>query len=154
MTKNRIVFHPTKWCILMHCYVLLYTIMSQLCLYVSMFWSKQTSGMGNTLRVSSWWRILAAWLTWSVNDMDLWFLGSAHCVPTGKMCLWWMSMACRESNSFLQWTHLKPNAIGNRLGPSGFPLPALWRMRWIAFNWLQFSASGQIDANCTEIARN
>jgi hypothetical protein len=62
----------------------------------------------------------------------------------------WQSMACRESNSFLLWTHLKPNAIGNRLGPSGFPLPAPRRMLWIAFNLLQFSASGQIDANCSE----
>jgi hypothetical protein len=33
-------------------------------------------------------------------------------------------MACRVSNSSQKWTHLKPNAIGNRLGPSEFPLPA------------------------------
>jgi hypothetical protein len=107
----------------------------------SIFWA---SWMGNTLWVSWWWRIPAAWLSRSVIDMDLWFLGSAHGVPTNKGCLRWTSIACSESNSFLQWTHLKPNAIGSRWGPSGFPLPAPRRMPSIAFKWLQFSASGQI----------
>ena len=96
------------------------------------FSAKQTSGMGNTPRVSCWRRVPAAWSPRSVIDMDLWFLGSAHGVPTDPLCLRWQSMACRESNSFLQWTHLKPNAIGNRLGPSGFPLPAPRRMLWVA----------------------
>ncbi len=60
----------------------------------------------------------------------------------------WTSMACRESNSFWQWTHLKPNAIGNRLGPSGSPLTA--PLLWIAFNWLQFPASSEMIANCAD----
>ena len=115
------------------------------------FSAKQTSGMGNTPRVSCWRRIPAVWSPRSVIDIDLWFLGSAHGVPTDPLCLRWQSMACSESNSFLQWTHLKPNAIGNRLGPSCFPLPAPRRMLWVALNLLhQFSAGGQIDANCSE----
>jgi hypothetical protein len=110
----------------------------------------KTAGMGNTPRVSCWRRIPAAWSSRSVIDMDLWFLGSAHGVPTDAMCLRWTSMACRESNSALHSTHLKPNAIGKRLGPSGFPLPAPRRMMWIAFNWLQFSTSGQLADNCND----
>jgi hypothetical protein len=38
------------------------------------------------------------------------------------------SMECRDLNSLLQLTHLKPNVIGNRLGPSGFLLSAPRRM--------------------------
>jgi hypothetical protein len=61
-----------------------------------MLWAKETSGMGNTPSVS-WWRrtwIPTPWSTRSVIDMDLWFLGSAHGVPTNKGCLRWTSMAC------------------------------------------------------------
>ena len=113
------------------------------------------SGMGNTPRVSCWRRIPAAWSPRSVNDMDLWFLGSAHGVPTDVLCLRGMSMACRESNSLLQWAHLKPNDMGNLFGPSGFPLPAPLpaprRMLSVDcdfnLNVLQRSASGPIDSN-------
>ena len=90
----------------------------------SAFSEQKNAGMGNTPRVSYWLRILAAWSPRSVNDIDLWFLGSAHGVPNDELCLRWMSMAYRESNSFLQWAHLKPNDMGNLFGPSGFPLPA------------------------------
>ena len=122
----------------------------------SAFSEQKNAGMGNTPRVSCWRRIPAAWSPRSVNDMDLWFLGSAsaHGVPNNELCLWWMSMACRESNSFLQWAHLKPNDMGNLFGPSGFPLPAPLpaprRMLWLDFNLLQISVSGPIDANGSE----
>ena len=118
------------------------------------FLSKTNAGMGNTPRVSCWRRIPAAWSSRSVNEMDLWFLGSAHGVPNDELCLRWMSMAYRESNSFLQWAHLKPNDMGNLFGPSGFPLPAPRRMLSVdcdfKFNLLQGSASGQIDSDCSE----
>ena len=120
----------------------------------SAFSEQQNAGMGNTPRVSCWRRIPAAWSPRSVNDMDLWFLGSAHGVPNDELCLRWMSMACRESNSFLQWAHLKPNDMGNLFGPSGFPLPAPLAaprsMLWLDFNLLQISVSGPIDANGSE----
>ena len=64
------------------------------------FWAKN-AGMGNTPRVPCWRRIPAAWSPRSVNDMDLWFLGSAHCVPNDELCLQWMCMAC-------QWIKLVP----------------------------------------------
>ena len=74
--------------------------------------------------------------------------------PADELCQRWMSMACCESNSFLQWAHLKPNDMGNLFGPSGFPLPAPRRMlsvdRDFKFNLLQGSASGQIDSYCSE----
>ena len=57
---------------------------------------------------------------------------------------------CTLSSNRRAVSAMNPNAIGNRLGPSGLPLPAPRRMLWIAFNWLQCSASGQIDANCSE----
>ena len=60
------------------------------------FLRKTNAGMGNTPRVSCWRRIPAAWSPRSVNDMDLWFLGSAHGVPNDELCLRWMSMACSE----------------------------------------------------------
>ena len=154
------VYHYTILCAIIYDYFTIMTLIAIIAIIalfsllwrveVRFFWAKQTSGMGNTPRVSCWRRIPAAWSPRPVIDMDLWFLGSAHGVPCAELCLRWTSMACRESNSFLQWTHLKPNAIGNRLGPSGFPLPGPRRMLWIAFNWLQCSASGQIDANCSE----
>ena len=144
-------------CRIIHDYVTLFAIIAIIPYYhysqrLRSAFSEQnkTAGMGNTPRVSSWRRIPAAWSSRSVIDMDLWFLGSAHGVPTDAMCLRWTSMACRESNSALHSTHLKPNAIGKRLGPSGFPLPAPRRMLWIAFNWLQFSTSGQLDDNCND----
>ena len=122
------------------------------------FSGQENAGMGHTPRVSCWRRIPAAWSPRSVNDMDLWFLGSAHSVPTDVLCLRCIFMACRESNSLLQWAHLKPNAVGNLFGPSGFPLPeplqvpAPWRMLWLDFNLLQtwISASAPNDANCSE----
>ena len=114
------------------CYVLLYTIIAWWCCYVVLYkiiillfaiiaiipyyhysqrlrsaFSEQnkTAGMGNTPRVSCWRRIPAAWSSRSVIDMDLWFLGSAHGVPTDAMCLRWTSMACRESNYCTEtWT--------------------------------------------------
>ena len=109
--------------------------------------------MGNTPRVSCWRRIPADWSPRSVNDMDLEFLGSAHGVPTNELCLRWMSMAWRDSNSLLQWEHLKPNDIGNRFGPSGFPLPAPRRMPWIALPviLLQFFTSDPVDPNCSRV---
>ena len=118
------------------------------------FSEQETAGVGNTPRVSCWRRIPAAWSPRSVNDMDLWFLGSAHGVPTDVLCLRWMSMVCRDSNLLLQWAHLKPNDMGNLFGPSGFPLPAPLpaprRMLWLDFNLLWISASGPIDANISE----
>ena len=117
---------------------------------VSIFW-ELNAGMGSTPRVSCWRRLPANWSPRSVKDMDLEFLGSAHGLPTDETCLRWMSMTCRDSNSLLQWAHLKPNDIGNRFGPSGFPLPAPRRMLWIALpvNLLQFSASDPVDPNCS-----
>ena len=107
--------------------------------------------MGNTPRVSCWRRIPAKECPpRAVNDMDLEFLGSAHGVPTDALCLWWVSMPIRESNSLLQWAHWKPNDSGNCFTPLGCPLPAPRRMLWMAFNFLQFSASGPSDANCSE----
>ena len=80
--------------------------------------------------------------------------GGGRGVPTDVLCLRWMSMTCRDSNSLLQWAHLKPNDMGNLFGPSGFPLPAPLpaprRMLWLDFNLLWISASGPIDANISE----
>ena len=107
--------------------------------------------MGNTPRVSCWRRIPAEWSPRAVNDMDLEFLGSAHGVLTNDRFLRCWAIPARESNSLPQWAHLKPNDSGNCFGAaSGFPLPASRRMLWIAFNLLQFSAGGPIDANCSE----
>ncbi len=115
--------------------------------YVSMLWAKETSGMGNTPMVS-WWRrtwIPTPWSTRSVIDMDLWFLGSAHGVPTNKRRLRWTSMACRESNSFLKLTHLQLNAISPMLcyvrRVSLFPhLYSCCEILWIAFSRIQLFA--------------
>jgi hypothetical protein len=81
---------------------------------VSIFW-ELNAGMGSTPRVSCWRRLPANWSPRSVKDMDLEFLGSAHGLPTDETCLRWMSMACRDSNSLLQWAHLKPNVSGLRV---------------------------------------
>ena len=105
--------------------------------------------MGNTPRVSCWRRIPAKECPpRAVNDMDLEILGSAHGVPTDALCLWWVSMPIRESNSLLQWAHWKPNDSGNCSTPLGCPLPAPRRMLWMAFNLQQFS--GPIDVNVPE----
>ena len=52
----------------------------------SAFSEQKNAGMDNTPRVSCWRRIPAAWSPRSVNDMDLWFLGSAHGVPNDCVC--------------------------------------------------------------------
>ena len=59
-------------------------------------------------------------------------------------------MPARDSNSLLQLAHLKPNDSGNFFGPLGCLPPAPRRMLWMAFNLLQFPASGPINANCSE----
>ncbi len=143
------VYYYTLLCAIIHSYCTIihyYYNYCNYCNYLTIirgwcehFWAKQKSGMGNTPRVSCWRRIPAAWSPRSVIDMDLWFLGSAHGVPTDQLCLRWQSMACRESNSFLQWTHLKPNAIGTRLGPSGFPFPGDSRTSTHAVNRFQLA---------------
>ena len=108
--------------------------------------------LGNTPRVSCWRRIPAEWSPRAVHDMDLELLGSAHGVPTDELHLRCWAMPARESNSLLQLAHLKPNDSGNCFGPLGFPLPTPRRMLWMAFNLLQFSACGPIDAlaNCSK----
>ncbi len=80
------VYHYTLLCAIIHYYCTIIRYYYNYCNYwnyltiirgwCERFWAKQTSGMGNTPRVSCWRRIPAAWSPRSVIDMDLWFLGS------------------------------------------------------------------------------
>ncbi len=106
--------------------------------------SKYSAGMGNAPSVScSRTTPAMEWPPRWVNDMDLWFSGSAHGVPVELLCLRWQSKAStREPNSPRHSRHLNPYDIGNCLLPSGFPRPAPRRMLWMAFTCKlhQFSA--------------
>ena len=104
--------------------------------------SKYSAGMGNTPSVSCSRTTPAKERPpRSVNDMDLWFSGSAHGVPIELPCLRWQSKATREPNSPRHSRHLNPSDIGTCALPSGFPRPAPRRMLWnLKFNLHQFSA--------------
>ena len=74
---------------------------------------KYSAGMGNTPSVSCSRTTPAKERPpRSVNDMDLWFSGSAHGVPIELPCLRWQSKATREPNSPRHSRHLNPNYSG------------------------------------------
>jgi hypothetical protein len=164
---------PNKWCIIIHCYALFFTIIARLFTIITAIEIMAIIALLSEVDVSifeqnkhPWWAThrgyhvgeesqrldhLIRALAWTCGSWDL------HTVlqPTRRVCddSRWPGHAVNQTRSYSGriWSPML-FMICTRLGPSGFPLSAPRRMLWIALNLLQFSASGQIDANCSDFS--